>query len=217
MARPLPDDPRVLLAGFVVLSVMIVIAGVLGGWSMLSTSRVIRNTLDAVQEDSRLSSQFASSIAQEVAAARRFLDRRDSTAGQAFTQLGWEAHRIQRAMSSLPSQTMEEIALVAAIDATLSDIEGAIRARASAGGSRAPRGRAQASRDDGTLVARLLGDVERLGQMESAEGADAGGSLQKAMIKRAVSLALVILTALALALIGVITSVRRVTQPSIVS
>ena len=112
-----------LLAGFVVLSLMIVVAGMLGGWSMLSTSRVIRSTLDAMQEEARLSSQFASSIAQEVAAARRYLDRRDTTAAQAFTRLGWEAHRLQRAMNNLPSQTADEIALVAAIDAPLSHIE----------------------------------------------------------------------------------------------
>ena len=202
-----------LLAGFVVLSVMIVIAGVLGGWSMLSTSRVIRNTLDAVQEDSRLSSQFASSIAQEVAAARRYLDRRDSTARQAFTQLGWDAHRIQRAMSNLPSQTMEEIALVAAIDATLSHIE----VRYARAHRLADLGRHEVAlkqaETTAPLVARLLADVERLGQMKARKVADAADRLQKAMIKRAVSLALVVLTALALALIVVITSVRRVTQP----
>ena len=59
-----------LLAGFVALSVMIVVAGLLGGWSMVSTSQVIRNTLDSVQEETRLASQFGSSIAQEVAPYR---------------------------------------------------------------------------------------------------------------------------------------------------
>ena len=202
-----------LLAGFVVLSVMIVIAGMLGGWSMLSSSRVIRNTLDAVQEDTRLSSQFASSISQEVAAARRYLDRRDSTAGQAFTRLGWEAHRIQRAMNDLPSQTMDEIALVAAIDATLSHIE----VRYARAHRLADLGRHEVALREAEatapLVARLLGDVERLGHMKARKVADAADRLQRATIKRAVSLAVVILTALALALIVVITTVRRVTQP----
>jgi methyl-accepting chemotaxis protein len=202
-----------LLAGFVVLSVMIVIAGMLGGWSMLSTSRVIRNTLDAVQEDSRLSSQFASSIAQEVAAARRYLDRRDSTAAQAFMRLGWEAHRVQRAMNDLPSQTMEEVALVAAIDATLSHIE----VRYARAHRLADLGRHEIALREAEatapLVARLLGDVERLGQMKARKVADAADRLQRATIKRAVSLAIVIVTALALALIVVVTSVRRVTQP----
>jgi methyl-accepting chemotaxis protein len=202
-----------LLAGFVVLSVMIVIAGMIGGWSMLSTSRVIRNTLDAVQEEARLSSQFASSIAQEVAAARRYLDRRDSTAGQAFTRLGWEAHRIQRAMNNLPSQTMEEIALVAAIDATLSHIE----VRYARAHRLADLGRhdiaLREAEATAPLASRLLGDVERLGQMKARKVADAADRLQRATIKRAVSLAFVILTALALALIVVVTTVRRVTRP----
>ena len=202
-----------LLAGFVVLAIMIVIAGVIGGWSMLSTSRVIRNTLDAVQEETRLSSQFASSIAQEVAAARRYLDRRDSTASQAFTRLGWEAHRIQRAMNDLPSQTMEEIALVAAIDATLSHIE----VRYARAHRLVDLGRAEIALREAEatapLVSRLLGDVERLGQMKARKVAVAAERLERATVKRAVSLAFVILVALGVAGIVVVTTVRRVGRP----
>jgi methyl-accepting chemotaxis protein len=202
-----------LLAGFVVLSLMIVVAGMLGGWSMLSTSRVIRSTLDAMQEEARLSSQFASSIAQEVAAARRYLDRRDTTAAQTFTRLGWEAHRLQRAMNNLPSQTTDEIALVAAIDATLSHIE----VRYARAHRLADLGRQEIALREAEatapLVSRLLGDVERLGQMKARKVADTADGLQRATVKRAVSLALVILAALALALIVVVTTVRRVTHP----
>jgi methyl-accepting chemotaxis protein len=202
-----------LLSGFVVLSLMIVVAGVLGGWSMLSTSRVIHDTLDGVQEETRLSSQFASSIAQEVAAARRYLDRRDTTAAQAFTRLGWEAHRIQRAMNDLPSQKMEEIALVAAIDATLSSME----VRYARAHRLADLGRHDVALREAEatspLVSRLLGDVERLGQMKARKVADIADRLQRATAKRAVSLAFVVLAALGLALIVVVTTVRRVTQP----
>ena len=202
-----------LLAGFAALSVMILIAGSIGGWSMFSTSEVIRNTLDAVQEETRLSSQFASSIAQEVAAARRYLDRRDSTAGPAFTRLGWEAHRVQRAMNNLPSQTMEEVALVAAIDATLSHIE----VRYARAHRLSDLGRHEIALREAeataALVSRLLGDVERLGQMKARKVADVAHRLERATVKRAVSLGFVILTALALALIVVVTTVRRVTRP----
>jgi len=202
-----------LLAGLVVLAFMILIAGALGGWSMLSTSHVIRHTLDAVQEEARLSSQFASSIAQEVAAARRYLDRRDTTAAQAFTRLGWEAHRIQRAMNNLPAQTMQEIALVAAIDATLSHIE----VRYARAHRLADLGRHDIALSEAEatapLVSRLLGDVERLGQMKARKVADAADRLQRAMVKRAISLTVVIVAALALALIVVVTTVRRVTHP----
>jgi methyl-accepting chemotaxis protein len=202
-----------LLAGFVALSLMIVIAGMLGGWSMVSTSQVIRHTLDSVQEETRLASQFASSIAQEVAAARRYLDRRDTTAARAFTRLGWEAHRIQRAMNDLPSQTAEEIALVAAIDATLSHME----VRYARAHRLADLGRYDAAvtlaETASPLVSRLLGDVERLGQMKARKVADAADRLQRATAKRAIWLTFVILAALALALIVVVMTVRRITRP----
>jgi methyl-accepting chemotaxis protein len=202
-----------LLVGFFMLWLMIVVAGVLGGWSMLSTSRVITSTLDSVQEEARLSSQFASSIAQEVAAARRYLDRRDTTAAQEFMQLGWEAHRIQRAMNDLPSQRMEEIALVAAIDATLSHMEvkyARAHRLADLGRHEIALREAEAT---SPLVSRLLGDVERLGQMKARKVADAADGLQRATTKRAVSLLLVIVIALALAVTVVVTTVRRVTRP----
>ena len=202
-----------LLAGFVVPALMIVVAVILGGWSMLSTSDVLRNTLDAVQEEARLSAQFASSIAQEVAAARRYLDRRDSTTAQEFTQLGWEAHRIQRAMNDLPSQRMEEIALVAAIDATLSHME----VRYARAHRLADLGRHEIALKEAEatspLVSRVLGDVERLGQMKARKVADIAYRLHRTTATRAASLAFVILAALGLALIVVITTVRRVTQP----
>ena len=202
-----------LLAGFVVLAMMIVVAGLLGGWSMFSTLHVIRNTFDAVQEEARLSSQFASSIAQEVAAARRYLDRRDSTAAREFMQLGWEAHRIQRAMNDLPSQRMEEIALVAAIDATLSHME----VRYARAHRLADLGRHDVALREAEatspLVSRLLGDVERLGQMKARKVADAADRLQRATMKRAASLFFVIVAALGLALIVVVTTVRRVATP----
>jgi len=202
-----------LLAGFAVLSLMIVVAGVLGGWSMLSTSRVIRSTLDGVQEEARLSSQFASSIAQEVAAARRYLDRRDTAAAHEFTRLGWEAHRIQRAMNDLRSQSVPEIALLAGIDATLSRLE----VRYARAHRLADLGRTDAALREAEatapLVTRLLGDVERLGQMKARKVADVADGLQGATIKRGVSLALIILSALAIALLVVIATVRRVADP----
>ncbi|MDQ4080106.1 MAG: hypothetical protein M3125_05050, partial [Gemmatimonadota bacterium] len=156
-----------LLAGLSALSLLIVVAGVLGGWSMLTTSRVIRDTLEGVQDEARLSAMFAASIAQEVAAARGYLDRRDDASAREFTQQGWEAHRIQRAMNNLRSQTPDEIALLAAIDATLSDME--IRyARAHRLTDLGRMELALAQADDARpLVSRLLGDVERLGQMKA--------------------------------------------------
>jgi methyl-accepting chemotaxis protein len=203
----------VLRAGFAVLSLMTVVAGVLGGWSMLSTSHVIRNTLELVQEEARLSSQFASSIAQEISAARRYLDRRDTLAARAFTQLGWEAHRVQRAINDLPSQTMEEIALVAAIDATLSRME----VRYARAHRLADLGRHEiALREAETanpLVSRLLGDIERLGQMKARKVADAADRLQRATDRRLFSLGFIILAAVGLAILVVVSTVKRVTRP----
>ncbi len=202
-----------LLAGFSALSLLVVVAGVLGGWSMVTTSHVIRDTLEGVQEEARLSAMFASSIAQEVAAARSYLDRRDGASADEFTQQGWEAHRIQRAMNNLRSQTPDDIALLAAIDATLSDME--IRyARAH---RLADLGRAESALAEADvarpLVSRLLGDVERLGQLKARKVALAADDLERSTTKRTVFLAALIVVAVGIALLVVITTVRRVTQP----
>ena len=202
-----------LLAGLTALSVLVVVAGVLGGWSMVTTAHVIRDALEGVQEEARLSSQFASSIAQEIAAARSYLDRRDSATAREFTRQGWEAHRIQRAMNALRWQSPDEIALLAAVDATLSDME----VRYARAHRLADLGRAEAALAEAEaaspLVTRLLGDVERLGQMKARKFANAGDDLQHSTTKRTVFLGALIVVAVSLALIVVIATVRRVTQP----
>jgi methyl-accepting chemotaxis protein len=192
---------------------MTVSAGVLGGTSMLSTLRVIRGTLDVVQEEARLSSQFASSIAQEISAARRYLDRPDTLAAQAFTQFGWEAHRVQRAMNDLPSQATDEIALLAAIDATLSRIE----VRYARAHRLADLGRHDvAVREAETaspLVSRLLNDVERLGKMKARKVAHAADRLQRTTDRRALSLVFIMFAALGIAVLVGLSTVGRVTRP----
>ena len=202
-----------LLAGFTALSFLVVVSGVLGGWSMITTSRVIGETLEGVQDEARLSSQFASSIAQEIAAARSYLDRRDSSTAREFTHQGWEAHRIQRAMNNLRAQAPEEIALLAAVDATLSDME----VRYARAHRLADLGRADAALAEAEvatpLVTRLLGDVERLGQMKARKVAAAADNLQRSTTKRTVFLGALTVVAVSLALIVVITTVRRVTEP----
>lgn len=202
-----------LLAGFTALSFLVVVSGVLGGWSMVTTSRVISETLEGVQDEARLSSQFASSIAQEIAAARSYLDRRDSSTAREFTHQGWEAHRIQRAMNNLRAQSPEEIALLAVVDATLSDME----VRYARAHRLADLGRADAALAEAEaatpLVTRLLGDVERLGQMKARKVATAADNLQRSTTKRTVFLGALTVVAVSLALIVVITTVRRVADP----
>ncbi|MGQ0713818.1 MAG: methyl-accepting chemotaxis protein [Gemmatimonadaceae bacterium] len=202
-----------LLAGFTALSFLVVLAGLLGGWSMVKTSGVIRDTLEGVQEEARLSSQFAASIAQEIAAARSYLDRRDTASAGEFTRQGWEAHRIQRAMNDLRSQSPDEIALLAAVDAILSDME----VRYARAHRLADLGRADAALAEAEaatpLVRRLLGDVERLGQMKARKVAHAADELQRSTTKRTVFLAALTVVAVSLALIVVVTTVRRVADP----
>ncbi|MDQ4081044.1 MAG: methyl-accepting chemotaxis protein, partial [Gemmatimonadota bacterium] len=62
-------------------------------------------------------------------------------------------------------------------------------------------------------VSRLLGDVERLGQMKARKVAEAADDLERVTTKRTVFLGALIVVAVSLALMVVITTVRRVTQP----
>ena len=112
-----------LLTGFWLLVGLFVAAGLVARASMLTMSTLIGDTLAEVQEDGQQAARLSATVSQELAAAARYLVNRDSASQQDFRHFATEAHRVQRDMYLNKGQAEDELALIASIDATLSDIE----------------------------------------------------------------------------------------------
>ena len=112
-----------LLVSFSLLVALFCAAGLAGRAAIMRMSDVIGETLETVQQDAQLSSRLSGAVTQELAAAQRYLETRDTLARGDFLRLSRESHAAQRAMNLLHGQGAREMSLVASIDARLSDIE----------------------------------------------------------------------------------------------
>jgi methyl-accepting chemotaxis protein len=202
-----------LLVGFAILVALLVVAGMIGRASLRGMSDLIRATLANVQEEGRLSSRLSSSVLQELGAASSYVERRDSAAQADMRRIGWEAHRVTRELNRRPGQTAEEIALLARIDARLSEIEtiyGLAHRLADLG--RADAARAEANRA-AAKVDPLLDDVQRLQMIKGRKVTEASEHLREETSRRTSLLVLMIGVAVALGVLIVLNTDRWIARP----
>ena len=202
-----------LIGGFGLLVLLLIVAGVVARSSMDSLSWSIAESLAGVQTEARLTSALSSDIAQTLSSGMRYVETRDSVAAASFRNYGRAAHEMQRRLSELPGRTAEEVAAAAAIDARLSSLEShyALAHRLADLGrdaeAHAEAARAQASVDD------LLGQIERLGQLQASKVALASASLATSTRRRTATLQALIAGAVVFGLAIVLVTIRGVGVP----
>ena len=201
-----------LLIGFGAIVILLLLAGVTGWRSMASMRDLMGSTLTSVQSDARLSAQLTTNIAQELEAAAHYLDTGDTTAVADFQRLGWAAHATTRAMNAQGQQTGEEVALIANIDARLSEMEVHYAlAHRLAALDRTAAAEAAAARTR-PIVDSLLGDMERLGALKASQTASAARQLDRRSASETSWLLFLLTLALLLAIgvvIGTVLPIRR--------
>jgi methyl-accepting chemotaxis protein len=202
-----------LLTGFWLLVGLSVAAGLAARASMLTMSSVIGTTLDQVQEDAQLATRLSASVTQELAAAARYVQQRDSASQQDFRRHGWDAHATQRAMNHHRGQSADEVALIANIDATLSTVE--IRyalAHRLADLGRRDEAIGVASQAH-VVVGALLDDLDRLAQLKTRNVAAASDALRRHVESRAGWMLGVVGLAVVLGLLVVFSTMSWIAQP----
>ncbi len=202
-----------LLVSFALLVGLFCAAGLAGRAAIMRMSDVIGETLESVQQDAQLSSRLSGAVTQELAAAQRYLETRDSSAQGDFRRLAREAHAAQRAMNLLHGQGAREMALVASIDARLSDIE----VRYARAHRLADLGRREAATAEGsaarTGVEALLSDVRQLATLK-ARGVDAASlKLRRDAQQRGTWVLIIMGIAVVLGLLIVFSTVNWIARP----
>ncbi len=202
-----------LLAGFGVLALLFGIAGIAARGAVGKLSNVIGETLASVQQDAQLSARLGAAVSQELAAADRYLVARDSASGAEFRRAGSAAHRAQRAMTLHPGQSTQEMALIAAIDQRLSDIEVTYsRAHRLADLGRMGEAASDASTAR-TAAAALLQDVQALDVLKAKGVEGASRKLRRDAERRTLWVLIIMSAAAALGLVVVITTARWIARP----
>ncbi|HEX7122749.1 MAG TPA: methyl-accepting chemotaxis protein [Gemmatimonadaceae bacterium] len=202
-----------LLTGFWLLVGLFLLAGLAARTSMLTMSTVIGETLASVQEDAQLAARLSASVTQELAAAARYLQQGDSLAQEDFRRFGRAAHAAQRAMNRDPGQSLEEVTLIASIDAALSTIEThyALSHRLrDLGRDEEALAAASRARD---LITTLTEDVERLAESSTRKVTIASTDLRANVERRAAWVLSLVAVAVVLGLMVVFSTVNGISHP----
>ena len=114
---------QVLAAGFSLLVVLLLTAGILGWLSMSRMATEVAIALEEAQYDAKQASDFSNTITQQIQAANTYLSDQDLKSESEFRRLGREAHRLHRNFGSRQGQLTDHIARTVAIDTTLARVE----------------------------------------------------------------------------------------------
>ena len=202
-----------LLTGFWLLVALFVAAGLVARASMLTMSTLIGDTLSDVREDGQQASRLSASVSQELAAAARYLQARDSSSQTDFRSFASEAHRVQREMYLNKGQAEDELSLIASVDATLSAIETqyAMAHRLADLGRREESDRmAGVAR---SMVDTLSRDLDQLAVLKSRVVSEASRALRVDVERRAMWMLVAIAVSVVLGLMVVFSTVNWISQP----
>jgi len=191
-----------LVAGFGVLVLLLVGAGLAARGALTAMSTAIGSMLTGVQVEAELSSRLSANTARQISAATHYVDQRDAESRTRFQTLGWASHALVRQMSRQSGQSSREVALIANIDRRLADLE----SRYALAHRLADLGRqseAVVEAETATpIVSQLLDDVQQLGLIKTVKGQQAAKALAEDARQR--TAIMLIATALA-ALLGLFT------------
>jgi methyl-accepting chemotaxis protein len=202
-----------LWGGFAILVVLLVVAGAIVRTTLSTLGTSMTATLSNVEDESRLASQLSGAVAQTLEAGAQYVETRDSASERLFRSQGWTAHAIQRDMNNRPGQTAEEIGVLAAIDAQLSQLEDRYAlAHRLADLGRSADAHAEAAKAR-AVVSPLLASIGRLGQLKSQKVAAASAGLASDTQHRSNLLVVLIGLAALIGIVVVVVTVSSVSRP----
>lgn len=180
---------------------------------MLTMSTVIGETLARVQDDAQLAARLSASVTQELASAARYVQQGDSAVQGEFRRHARDAHQAQRAMNRNPGQSLEEVGLVASIDAALSTIETryVLAHRLVDLGRRDEAARAAARARD--MITALSDDLDKLARLKTRNVTTASSTLRQNVERRAAWMIAVVVFGVILGLLIIFSTVNWISQP----
>jgi methyl-accepting chemotaxis protein len=202
-----------LILGFSVVVALLIVAGSVGRAAISGVSSEMGTALESVRRETALTSALTTSVAQQLGAAVRYLDRAEPADRNAFREAGWAAHDAQRGLNASPGLSSTEIALIATIDERLSAIESALAAAhrmRDLGRTAAAQSRAATLRDD---EAALTAEIGRLVQMRSRHLDRLTNEMQALAVQQQNFLVAVIVGAILFGIAIVVMTVRSISGP----
>ena len=211
--RRLSSIARRLQAGFAILIVLIVIAGLVGWTAVRGLSVAVRQDVSQVEANAQLASQLSADIAREVDIAGRLVSVHDESVTETYRALSSQAHGVEHMLALRSGLLPHEIALLSRIDQQLSVLE--VRyalAHILYDLERLPAANSQRVAAQ-PLIEALFDDIDQLGHLETVRVQDAARRLTVVATDRSLVFLGVIIVAFLLAAVTVHTTVKSITKP----
>jgi methyl-accepting chemotaxis protein len=213
LERYLNSIAQRLRAGFGVLVILIMVAGVVGWSAVEALSVAVRRDLTMVEENAQLAGQLSGDIAREIEIAGRLVGVHDETVTETYRVLSSQAHGVEHVLAMRSGLLPHEIVLLARIDDELSVLE--VRyalAHILYDLQRLPAANIE------RLLARpivegVFADIDQLSHLETLRVQDAARGLSDVATRRSLIFLGVIVMAFFLAAITVHTTVGSITRP----
>ena len=201
-----------LLAGFGGLLVLMLAAGAVGWSSLRLLSTHIRTANRGVEQDSRLSTVLATSVAREMTVAARYIEKGDAGAAAAFDSLRWHTHATHRQLRKRELNADDKARLVG-IDQALSEAEVRyVVARRLMELGRVDEARAHTD-SARAIEASMLVDLDGLGDAKARRLAESGAGLEASANRSALLLVALLLVAVVLGVVVVVRVIASISRP----
>ena len=202
-----------LFLGFGAMMVLLLLAGAVGRQSLLSLSGRIATSLSSVRREAQLTAAITANVAQELSAATRYFQSQDTASLSAFRQFGWAAHRAQKELNASEGLSSEDIALIASIDQALSQLEIQLAASHRLKDLKRDAEASATAAEARPLEAKLLEDMQRLGQRRARQMDVTSGELRAEADRRSSLLVAVIVGTILLGIAILVSTTRAITTP----
>ena len=202
-----------LFLGFGAMMVLLLLAGGVGRQSLRSLSGRIATSLSSVSREAQLTASMTANVAQELSAATRYFQSQDSASQDAFRQYGRAAHRAQKELNASDGLSSADIALIASIDQALSQLEIRLAAAHRLKDMKRDAEASAAAAEARPLEAKLLEDLQQLGQRRARQTDVAAGELRSEADRRSGALVAVIFGAILLGIAILVSTTRAITTP----
>ena len=202
-----------LLRAFVLLAVLLTLAGVLAYNSLHSSATAATDALEVIRRDARLTAELSSTVAEEIQAAGGYLRHGDSTDLDAFRRLMAQAHRGTDALHRRVGREPDRAAIVSTVEQTLSTVEAAFERahRAYERGDRVKAEREEAGAS--AAVRQLLGAIDRLGALTERQVTLVAADMRSNAEERALGVLLVFGAVMIIGVLLVGATLRSVNDP----
>jgi methyl-accepting chemotaxis protein len=202
-----------MFAGFALMILLLLLAGITGRAALQSVGDQIGTSLAASRKEAQATSRLASSVAQGLAAGSRYLTAHDSGARETYTRAVAAAHAARQELTIATGMTTDDLRRLVAIESNLKKVEALFNEAHRLADQRRNDLATLRADSASAIEADLLADIQTFGQTRAIQMEKTSSDLRTHTDDQANILIAVIAAAIILGVVIVWSTVKSIGAP----